>query len=175
MIKWLESSAKNQMRNYLLEKEQEAEAIFQLNAIIKSNSDPRELKRAFVVKMSYEKESPKKIAKVLGVREEYVRKWMRKFKEEGIEGIRLKYQGSKGNLTQEQKAEVQEWLRARKRWDLDELVTYIVEKYQVMYKSKQSYYSLLAEAKITWKKSQKVNPRKNEELVKKNVKKFKNL
>lgn len=174
MVRWWGRLAASNIMNYLIEKEQEASTIFQLNAIIKSNPDPRELKRAIVAKMSYAKESPKKIAKILGVKEEYVRKWARKFKEEGIEGIRLKYQGSKGNLNQEQKAEIGEWLKAKKTWDLDELVEYVEENYQVRYKSKQSYYSLFADAKITWKKSQKVNQKKNEELVKKNAKRFKN-
>ncbi|NER88317.1 MAG: hypothetical protein F6K64_15345 [Moorea sp. SIO3A2] len=34
-----------------------------------------------------------------------------------------------------------------------------------MYKSDQSYYSLFKEAKISWKKTQKKNPAKNEDLV----------
>ncbi len=33
-------------------------------------------------------------------------------------------------------------------------------------KSNQSYYSLLKEAEITWKKTQKKNPPQNDELVK---------
>ena len=38
-------------------------------------------------------------------------------------------------------------------------------------KSNQSYYSLLKEAEITWKKTQKKNPVQNDELVKAKKKK----
>jgi len=58
-------------------------------------------------------------------------------------------------------------LQQRDYWNLDELVTYLDENYGVIYKSKQSYYELLSAAGITWKKSQKVNPSYNPELVKK--------
>jgi putative transposase len=37
----------------------------------------------------------------------------------------------------------------------------------VIYKSKQSYYELFARAKISWKKTQKTNPKFDKELVKK--------
>ena len=47
--------------------------------------------------------------------------------------------------------------------------------YDVVYQSKQSYYDLFSEAGITWKRSQKVNPKTELEVVKKNKKKFKNL
>ena len=43
---------------------------------------------------------------------------------------------------------------------------YIEDKYDVRFKSNQSYYTLLDEAKISWKKTQKSNPKKNDELVK---------
>ncbi|WP_293262410.1 IS630 family transposase [Microcoleus sp. PH2017_21_RUC_O_A] len=35
-----------------------------------------------------------------------------------------------------------------------------------LYKSKQSYYELLSMAKITWKKTQNINPKSDDELVK---------
>jgi transposase len=42
----------------------------------------------------------------------------------------------------------------------------------VSYKSKQSYYELFARANISWKKNRKVNPKSDEELVKKSGKKL---
>jgi len=42
----------------------------------------------------------------------------------------------------------------------------------VIYKSKQSYYELFARAKISWKKTQKTNPKLDKELVKKRQKKL---
>jgi putative transposase len=39
--------------------------------------------------------------------------------------------------------------------------------YDVIYQSKQSYYDLFSEAGITWKRSQKVKPKTEPEVVKK--------
>ena len=39
------------------------------------------------------------------------------------------------------------------------------EKYQVVYKSKESYYKLLKKCGLSWKRSEKVNPKRNEDLV----------
>ena len=46
-------------------------------------------------------------------------------------------------------------------------MTYVEQEFGVIYKSKQSYYELFARANISWKKTQKVNPKSDEELVKK--------
>jgi transposase len=48
---------------------------------------------------------------------------------------------------------------------LQELREYIEDKYDVRFQSSQSYYTLLDEAKISWKKTQKNNPQKNDKLV----------
>ena len=61
--------------------------------------------------------------------------------------------------------EIITWLEARRYWNLDELVTYIDEHDDVIYRSKQSYYDLFAAAGISWKKTQKVNPKTDLELV----------
>ncbi|WP_445242985.1 winged helix-turn-helix domain-containing protein [Microcoleus sp. N3A4] len=45
-------------------------------------------------------------------------------------------------------------------------VSDIEDKYDVRFKSNQSYYTLLDEAKVSWKKTQKSNQKKNDELVK---------
>ncbi|APB32428.1 transposase [Gloeomargarita lithophora Alchichica-D10] len=66
------------------------------------------------------------------------------------------------------------WLKTKDYWNLDELVTHLDLNYNVIYKSKKSYYSLFSEAGITWKRSQKTNPKSEPELVKKK-KKFRNI
>jgi putative transposase len=48
---------------------------------------------------------------------------------------------------------------------LQELGEYIEDKYDVRFKSSQSYYTLLDEAKISGKKTQKKNPKTNDKLV----------
>ena len=66
----------------------------------------------------------------------------------------------------EQKAQVTSWLKTQVSWNLDELVSYLDEQYGVIYQSKQSYYDLFEVAGISWKKSPKVNPKHDAELVK---------
>lgn len=70
-------------------------------------------------------------------------------------------------MTSDQRAETIKMLPNKNYWNLEELVAYLDEKYGVIYQSKQSYYDLLSTAGISWKKSQKVNPKVNLELVKK--------
>ena len=58
-------------------------------------------------------------------------------------------------------------LQTKSYGNLDKLITYLDEKYNVIYQAKQSYYELLKAAGISWKKSQKANPNTNQELLKK--------
>jgi putative transposase len=89
------------------------------------------------------------------------------FEIQGLEGIKLAYKGAKSYLTSAQRAEVISWLKVKNHWNLEELVTHLDEKYGVIYQSKQSYYELFSSAEISWKKSQKINPKLDPELVKK--------
>lgn len=160
------------MNNLQLEQKEKKKEIAELESLIKSNLDSRELKRALAVKMAIEGKFYHEISKILGVSEFFVGYWKKSFKEKGVEGIKLGYKGSQGYLTYQQNAEVIEWLKDKKYWNLDELVTYLDEQFGVIYKSKQSYYKLFAQAKISWKKTQKVNPNFTEELVEKRGKKL---
>jgi transposase len=155
------------MHNFLLIQKQKDEEIASLDTLIKSNPDPRELKRALAVKMAIEGQAHQKIAQLLGVSQYFITDWKKAFKISGIEGLKLGYKGTKKYLTDEQISETIEWLTNKKYWQLDELVNYLEEKYDVVYKSKQSYYDLFSTAQISWKRSQKTNPKFDEELVKK--------
>jgi transposase len=155
------------MDNLLIKQQEKSDKIGSLEGLIKSNSDPRELKRALAVKMSLEGYSDRIIAQLLGVSTSFVRDWKKAFKVEGIAGIKLGYQGGIGKLTTEQRREIIEWLKDKDYWHLEELINYLEDKYEVVYKSKQSYYDLFEAGKIRWKRSQKVNPQFDEELVKK--------
>ena len=57
-------------------------------------------------------------------------------------------------------------MRAQSYLRLSDLQEYLKKQYDVVFDRLQSYYNLLKEAGITWKKTQKINPAKNEELVK---------
>jgi len=71
------------------------------------------------------------------------------------------YQGSVGYLTSERREQVLAWLKQQQTWNLAELMTCVRDTCGVVYQSKQSYYDLFAQAGISWKKSQKRNPRRD--------------
>ena len=155
------------MDNPLIKQQEEYNKMADLVNFIKSNPDPRELKRALAIKMSIERQPDQIITQILGVSKSFIRDWKKAFKAEGIAGIKLGYKGAKGKLTNEQKIEIFEWLKNKEYWHLDELMNHLEDKYNVIYKSKQSYYDLFEQGRVSWKKSQKVNPKFDEELVKK--------
>ncbi len=116
-----------------------------------------------------------KITETVGMHKSSITIWKQKFLTKGLDGIKLGYQGSSSYLTSAQRAETIEMLQNKNYWNLDELVAYLDEKYGVIYQSKQSYYDLLSAAGISWKKSQKVNPKVNLELVKKKREEIQNF
>ena len=94
-------------------------------------------------------------------------KWTERYQHSGVSGLKLGYRGSTGYLNTEQRQAVIAWLQHKNYWHLGELQTYIDQSYGVVFSSKQSYYSLFAQAGISWKKTQKRNPKANPELVEK--------
>ncbi len=143
---------------------------FQLNELInftKSRLYSRELKRAIAVKLSLQQYSYTQIQDILNVSLGFISKWKAAFSSEGIKGLLLKYKGAKPLLKAEEKQEILAWLKQKNYWNFEELFSYISLNYQVTFKSKQSYYDLFKEAGISWKKTQKKNPKKDPDLVKK--------
>jgi putative transposase len=138
-----------------------------LSAFIESNPDPRELKRAVAVKMVLSGIETMKIGLILGVSKAFISKWKNRFIIEGVEVLKLGYKGAKPFLKPQEREDIIEWLRSKDYWLVEELYDYILEKYNVQFKSLQSYYNLFKDAEISWKKSQKVNPKKNPEQVEK--------
>lgn len=136
-----------------------------LTEFIQSNPDPRELKRALAVKMVQQNYSYYQVRDTLGVSVGFISNCHQKFEREGIKGLKLKHKGSDGYLTMEQQQAVVDWLQQKNYWQLTELKTHIEVSYGVKFASLQSYYSLFSRAGISWKKTQKSNPRKNLDLV----------
>ena len=85
----------------------------------------------------------------------------------GVSGLRLAHAGSTGYLTAEQRQAVLGWLATKNYWNLAELQAHVQDQYDVMFDSKQSYYTLFKQAGISWKKTQKRNPKADPLLVKK--------
>ena len=127
------------MDNPLIKQQEKHDKIVRLEGLIKSNSDPRELKRALAVKMSIAGYSDRITAQLLGVSTSFVRDWKRAFKVRGIAGIKLGYQGAIAKLTTEQRREIIEWLKAKDYWHLDELINHLEDKYEFVKNLQRKY------------------------------------
>ena len=138
---------------------------------IQGNPDPRELKRALAVQMVMQNYTHSRIGEILRVSLGFVNKWKYVFIEQGIAGLTLKHQGSRGYLTSQQRQAVIDWLKQKNNWHLAELKSYVLDSFGIVFESNQSYYELFKQAEISWKKTQKINPKKDADLVaKKNLK-----
>lgn len=139
----------------------------QLSQFIQDNSDSRELKRALAVQMVLQNYRHREIQGVLQVSSGFISKWTQAFEQQGVEGLRLQHKGSTGYLDTKQRQAVLAWLEQKNYWDLQELQAYLEDSYKVVFRSLQSYYELFHQAGISWKKTQKRNPKKDPELVEK--------
>jgi transposase len=117
-----------------------------LDQWIKNNSDSRELKRAMGVKLTLQGWNYKSIADFLNVSNGFISKWNKRFKESGLEGLKLSYKGSSGYLTKQQKQDVINWLNKNDNQGLEKIKCYLREKYGINFKSKSSYYNLIKES-----------------------------
>lgn len=139
----------------------------ELVELIQSDPDSRELKRALAVQMVLKGYLYRQIEEILHVSDSFVSKWWLVFESEGVMGLKLSYQGSKGYLRAEQRQAVMNWLQQKNYWNLAQLQQHIFDTYRIKFKSRQSYYELFAQAGISWKKTQKCNPKKDPLLVQK--------
>jgi putative transposase len=140
----------------------------ELTEFIQSNPDARELKRAITVKMWLKGYKQREIQESLSVSSGFISKWTTRYTMQGIAALKLAYQGSVGYLKPEERAKIIEWLQENNYWNLGELKAYIEDRYEVIFSSQQSYYELFEQAGVSWKKTQKSNPKTDPELVKKN-------
>ena len=68
-------------------------------------------------------------------------------------------------LSADQRQQLFDWLHQQKRTSVVEIATYIEQHFQVRFRSEQSYYDLLHQARFSWKKSQAQNPKADPERV----------
>jgi putative transposase len=141
-----------------------------LTELIESNPDSRELKRAVAVQMFLSGLKHREIQAILSVSSGFISKWTQLYDLGGVAKLKRGHRGSSGYLSAAQRAGVISWIKTRSYWHLPELQAHLEDEYQVVFKSKQSYYDLLTEAGLSWKKSQKRNPKTDSELVKKKLK-----
>lgn len=140
-------------------------AVKELQEFISNNPDAREMRKALALKLVYQDYGYGQIGQVLDVSVGSISGWKQAYEREGLEGLRLKHKGRLSYLTQKQREEVLRWLQGKDCWEITEVEYHLAEQYDVVYESKQSYYDLLEEAGMSWKKTTKVNPNADLEAV----------
>lgn len=148
-----------------------AQRIQLLKDFIKSQPNEKEMKRALAVKLAEEDYKYRQISKILEVSVGFISKWKQAFLSGGLAALKSSYQGGKGYLTGCERRAVIEWLIEQKTWDISELEVELIERYDVVFQSRQSYYQLLKEARITWQKGEQTNPRQDPEVISKKTEK----
>lgn len=130
----------------------------ELQECIRTTRDVRELKRALAVQNTVAGRPRAAVAAELGCSVAFVDKWRWIYDRQGVAGLRLGYKGSTGYLTPHQHEEIRAWIQGQSTWDVLTLEAHIAQRYGVRYKSRKSYYALLKEAQMSWKKSQDDHP-----------------
>lgn len=118
----------------------------ELDELLRSNPDPRELRRALAVQMVYQRYTYYQIRDVLKVSVGFISKWKRTFELKGVKGLTLQHKGSSGYLGKMEREKVVDWLKGKNYWNLQELQHHIEEVHGVVFASPQSYYQLFSEA-----------------------------
>jgi len=136
-----------------------------LDEIINESKDPREVKRALSVKMGMTGISSAVISQVLNVSVQYVSKWKGIYEGTGAAGLALGYQGSRGYLTNAEHEAAIGWINEHETLSVEALRDYLESTYGVVYQSKQSYYDLLEAGGMSYHKSEKANPKRDEAQV----------
>ena len=107
------------------------------------------------------------IADILSISVSFISKWRLIYEEFGADGLRSLHQGAKPRafLSQEQKTAVLAHIGRHTVFGYQELVAHLADVYGVTYQHNSSYYDLLHAADMTWHKSQKRNPKRDEQQV----------
>jgi len=123
------------------------------------------LKRAISVKLREEGMSTEAVGEILHVPARTVRAWVQRYEREGVEGLRVQYRGSESYLRVEQRQAIEDWLGAQETITVEEVRDEIEARYGIVYQSKQSYYDLMEASGLSYHRTEKGNPRRNEAQV----------
>ena len=136
-----------------------------LAQMIEETKDARELKRALSVQMVVEGMATADIGELLHVTPRYVRKWCGRYETGGVGALGVGYRGSERYLSVEQRQEIEDWLGAQETVTVAEVRDYIEAHYGIVYQSKQSYYDLLEAGGLSYHRTEKGNPKRNDAQV----------
>jgi transposase len=92
------------------------------------------------VKLALEGYTYRSIAQIIGCSPAFISKWKNAFEFGGIEGLKSRYKGSSGYLNPREREKIIDWLIEKEAWDITELESHVLEVYDVVFKSRQSYY-----------------------------------
>jgi transposase len=136
-----------------------------LVAFLAEKRDSREYRRALAVKLALLGYTYDAISSMLDVSPGFISQVKKAYETEGTAGLSLKYQGSTPFLSLQDRQAVIDWLKAQQNWSVEQLQGHIETTYGVVFQSRQSYYQLLADAQITYKRAQRTNPQSDPERV----------
>jgi putative transposase len=136
-----------------------------LAQLIEETTEVRELKRALSVKLGEAGMATEAIGEVLQVTPRAVRKWWRRYEREGVEGLQGKYRGSESYLSGEQRQEREAWLGGQETVTLEAVREELEARYGIVYQSRQSYYDLLDASGLSYHRTEKGNPKRDEVQV----------
>jgi transposase len=133
--------------------------------MIEEAQDARELKRALSVKLGLAGMATGVIGELLHVTPRYVRKWRGRYEREGVEALRMRYRGSESSLCVEQRQELEDWPGRQETITLEEVRDELEARYGIVYQSKQSYYDLLDASGLSYHRTERSNPKRDEAQV----------
>ena len=136
-----------------------------LTAFLAEQRDSREYRRALAVKLALQGYLYEAISDMLDVTPGFISQVKKAYETAGTAGLTLKYQGTQPYLSEDERQAVIIWLKAQHEWSVERLHDYLATTYGVVFQSRQSYYQLLAEAEITYKRAQRSNPKGDPERV----------
>lgn len=157
----------------LSSEETSLDAIAKLQEFIDLRPNAREVRKALAVKLVYQGYLYEEIQTILDVSLGSITGWKQAYQKNGIDGLRLNHKGRKSYLSTEQREEVLSWLQTKNCWELGELEYKLAFEFDVVYESKQSYYDLFDAASISWKKTTKLNPKADPDMVAEKKKRLK--
>jgi putative transposase len=136
-----------------------------LTAFLAEQRDSREYRRALAVKLALQGYLYEAISDMLDVTPGFISQVKKAYETAGTVGLTLKYQGTQPYLSDTERQAVIIWLKAQHEWSVERLHDYLATTYGVVFQSRQSYYQLLAEAGLTYKRAQRSNPKHDPERV----------
>jgi len=125
-----------------------------LMKFLAEHRDSREYRRALAVKLALQGYLYNVISDMLDITPGFISQAKNAYEAHGVDGLCLKYTGSQPYLSPDQRQAVITWIKAQKTWSVEQLRTYIEATYAIVFQSQQSYYQLLSDAGISYKKAQ---------------------